>query len=173
MEQNYDIHASLARLEKNLSDLDSCQKEIRNVVAGSARLQEVIDKYSATFGSLSQEIVGFSDTVRAQTAANQRQISDLTGKIMDKVASLKSDLDALESRAETRNSALSRSLTAIAAKCEGISRMASENQSRISTLEKKIDALKLDFGKRLDRNRLITIIIGAVNIILLIILLAK
>lgn len=88
MAQEYDIHESLVRLEKNLSDLQSAREQVEKTVNSSNALKDIVVEYTNSLTTVIEEISHWKkelENFNNVNASEAKNITDLVQSICNNI----------------------------------------------------------------------------------------
>lgn len=78
MAQEYDIHESLVRLEKNLSDLQSAREQVEKTVTSSNALKDIVVEYTNSLTTVIEEISHWKKELEKFNNVNASEAKNIT-----------------------------------------------------------------------------------------------
>ena len=78
MAQEYDIHESLVRLEKNLSDLQSAREQVEKTVTSSNALKDIVVEYTNSLTTVIEEISHWKKELEKFNNVNATEAKNIT-----------------------------------------------------------------------------------------------
>ena len=151
----YDINAALERLEKNLSEVESVQKQVEETTATSESLQQVIGRYSDSLTGLNSEVSDFIAEVHNYQSLKTSEIDSAIKKIMTSCEAViskfntdvKASTDAFNvkfSETITKFGTENNKLSEQVAKLSSLHGALTDATSEIKEIERKLDEIAKD-----------------------------